>query len=54
LGNLVLLCGFHHSEVRRPEHWTVFIARDGLPTFVPPKHIDPDQKPVRNKYHRRQ
>jgi hypothetical protein len=54
LGNLVLLCGFHHSEVHRPEHWTVFIARDGLPTFVPPKHIDPDQKPVRNKYHRRQ
>jgi hypothetical protein len=32
----------------------VFIATDGLPTFIPPAHVDPERKPVRNKYHRRQ
>jgi hypothetical protein len=52
--NTLLVCGFHHSELHRPDSWTVFIAPDGLPTYIPPTHIDPLQRPRRNKYHRRQ
>jgi hypothetical protein len=54
LDNLVLLCWFHHGEIHRPNGWTVFMAPDGLPTFIPPKHVDPLQRPRRNRYHRRQ
>jgi hypothetical protein len=54
LDNLVLLCSFHHDELHKPDNWTVFLDTDGLPTFIPPAHVDPDQKPRRNKYHRRQ
>jgi len=32
----------------------VFIDTDGLPTFIPPAHVDPLQSPRRNRYHRRQ
>jgi hypothetical protein len=53
LDNLLLLCRFHHGEVHRPGGWTVYMAPDGLPTFIPPRHIDPLQRPQRNKYHRR-
>jgi hypothetical protein len=34
--------------------WTVYVAPDGLPTFIPPPRIDPDQKPQRDRYHRRE
>jgi hypothetical protein len=54
LDNLLLLCAFHHGEVHKPDGWTVFMAPDGLPTFLPPKHIDPLRRPQRNQYHRRQ
>jgi hypothetical protein len=30
------------------------LAPDGFPTFTPPRHIDPQQAPRRNGYHRRQ
>ena len=53
LSNIVLLCGFHHGEIHKADNWTVFIAADGLPTFIPPKHVDPEQRPRRNRYHRR-
>jgi hypothetical protein len=53
LNNVVLLCPHHHAEIHRQNNWTVFIDTDGLPTFIPPKHVDPEQKPRRNKYHRR-
>jgi hypothetical protein len=53
LHNTVLLCPFHHAEIHKKSNWTVFIDTDGLPTFIPPKHIDPEQKPRRNRYHRR-
>jgi hypothetical protein len=53
LDNGVLLCGFHHREIHQPDSWTVHIATDGLPTFTPPPHIDPLQRPRRNTYHRR-
>jgi hypothetical protein len=54
LENLVLLCSYHHAEIHKADNWKVFIAADGLPTFIPPAHVDPERKPVRNKYHRRQ
>jgi hypothetical protein len=52
--NLVLLCSYHHAAIHEADNWTVVIAADGLPSFIPPTHVDPEQKPVRNKYHRRQ
>jgi uncharacterized protein DUF222/HNH endonuclease len=44
--NLVLLCRLHHLMLHHSA-WTVHI-RDGLPEFIPPKWIDPQQKPIRN------
>lgn len=48
INNLVMLCRSHHRQVHHTE-WLVRI-RDGLPEFVPPKWIDPDQVP-RRKVH---
>jgi len=50
LGNLVLLCG-HHHEVIHHDAWQVFI-HDGLPWFIPPTWIDPDQTPRQHTRHR--
>jgi Domain of unknown function (DUF222)/HNH endonuclease len=48
LTNLVLLCGHHHRLIHHSE-WQVRInPKDGLPDFIPPTYIDPDQKPRRN------
>ena len=41
INNLVMLCGRHH-RVLHESGWAVRI-RDGLPEFVPPRWIDPDQ-----------
>ncbi|OZM75886.1 HNH endonuclease signature motif containing protein [Pseudonocardia sp. MH-G8] len=46
LGNLVSLCKVHHRLIH-DSGWVVRI-RDGLPEFIPPKWIDPEQKPRRN------
>jgi hypothetical protein len=53
LGNGVLLCGHHHRVIHQGQ-WRVRIAADGLPEFVPPRYIDPEQRPRRNTYHRRE
>jgi Domain of unknown function (DUF222) len=53
LTNIVLLCHYHHAEIHKKDNWTVHIAGDGLPTFIPPAHVDPHRKPQRNRYHRR-
>jgi hypothetical protein len=53
LGNAVLLCGFHHRVIHQGQ-WLVRIAGDGLPEFIPPPWADPQQRPRRNIYHRRQ
>ena len=50
LDNSVLLCGYHHRLVHRG-HWTVRLAADGLPEFIPPTYVDPQQRPRRNTYH---
>jgi hypothetical protein len=52
LTNLVLLCRHHHRMIHDGD-WTVRIAADGLPEFVPPPFFGNSQLPQRNKYHRR-
>ncbi|RQX14639.1 HNH endonuclease [Micromonospora ureilytica] len=52
LGNAVLLCGYHHRFIHRGD-WTVRIAADGRPDFLPPSWLDPLRTPRRNLYHRR-
>jgi hypothetical protein len=49
LCNLVLLCDAHHS-VAHAEEWQITII-DGHPHFIPPRWIDPQQKPLRNTLH---
>lgn len=53
LHNAVLLCGHHHRLVHHDD-WEVRVAADGLPDFIPPAWLDPEQVPRRNTYHRRQ
>jgi 5-methylcytosine-specific restriction protein A len=45
LSNLVMLCRQHHRQIHFTE-WVVRI-RDGLPEFIPPKWVDPLQRPRR-------
>lgn len=55
LTNLVLLCPHHHGVVEPPrfwsgpppDRWTVRVADDGLPEFVPPRGLDPSRTPQR-------
>jgi len=42
-----LLCGFHHREFHKG-HWIVRIDA-GQPVFVPPKYVDPEQRPIRKR-----
>ena len=42
ISNLVLICGRHHSTIHH-DGWTIELI-DGLPTFTPPRWIDPDQR----------
>ncbi|WP_029135443.1 HNH endonuclease signature motif containing protein [Nakamurella lactea] len=51
LDNGALLCPEHHQQIHRG-HWTMWIADDGTPEFIPPPWIDPDQRPRRNRLHR--
>jgi Domain of unknown function (DUF222)/HNH endonuclease len=46
LANLVLLCRRHHRILHHPE-WTIQV-RNGIPEFIPPRWIDPQQRPMRN------
>jgi hypothetical protein len=47
LNNGVLLCGHHHRIIHHRQ-WTIRIAADGLPEFIPPTWLDPHQQPQRN------
>nr|AKG47143.1 endonuclease [uncultured bacterium] len=49
LDNPVMLCRVHH-RLMHYSGWNVRI-RDGLPEFIPPRWIDPDQVPRRNPHH---
>jgi len=48
--NGVLLCSHHHHLIHK-ENWTITTTHN-TPTFIPPPHIDPTQKPRRNHHHR--
>ena len=48
--NGVLLCRYHHSEIHRSE-WEIRFAADGIPELIPPKWLDPKQRPRRNTLH---
>ncbi len=49
--NGCLLCRFHHTEVHKG-FWKINWGADGIPEFVPPIWVDPEQKPRRNTTHR--
>ena len=48
LGNLAPFCDSDHHAVDKGEIKVVII--DGVPYVILPKHIDPEQKPRRNRY----
>jgi hypothetical protein len=52
LDNLVLLCRRHHRIIHHSD-WVVRMTGTGIPEFVPPRWIDPQQIPRRNLLHRR-
>lgn len=47
LGNLTLLCGYHHRYFAE-RGWIVRFDPDQLPVWVPPRWIDPMQRPMIN------
>src|ERR1700712_1058923 len=49
--NGCLLCGFDHTEIHKNE-WVILMAADGIPEFIPPRWLDPSQKPRRNTLHK--
>jgi hypothetical protein len=49
LENLTLVCGFHHREHAKLG-WAVRIT-DGLPDWIPPRWLDPQQTSRRNTTH---
>jgi hypothetical protein len=49
VNNLTLVCGFHHREHAK-RGWAVYMV-DGLPEWIPPRWIDPQQTPRRNITH---
>jgi hypothetical protein len=54
LNNAVLLCGHHHRLLHHSDWRARLNPTDGLPEFIPPAYIDPQQLPRRNRYHRRE
>ncbi|MGC3953282.1 MAG: DUF222 domain-containing protein [Propionicimonas sp.] len=59
LSNLVLVCPHHHGIVE-PGHdptadrWRIRLGPDGTPEVIPPRRVDPDQRPRRHvRYQRR-
>jgi hypothetical protein len=47
LNNLTLLCRHHHTHFLQ-KGWTCRINPDGLPEWIPPKWVDPEQRPHTN------
>jgi hypothetical protein len=46
LNNLTLLCRYHHNFAARG--WACRLNQDGIPEWVPPRHVDRDQTPLIN------
>ena len=49
IDNGALVCGYHHRD--HEKHGWTNIMCDGIPYWVPPASIDPQQTPVRNTLH---
>ena len=47
LDNLTLLCRYHHTHFLQ-KGWICRINSDGLPEWIPPRWIDPQQQPQLN------
>ncbi|WP_161605941.1 HNH endonuclease signature motif containing protein [Microlunatus speluncae] len=47
LRNLTLLCSYHHRHFLDCG-WQVRLNDDGLPEWIPPRYLDPDQTPMIN------
>ena len=45
LDNLTLLCRYHHRNFEQ-RGWTCRITADRLPSWIPPRWIDPEQRPI--------
>lgn len=50
IDNGVLLCSRHHHLLHQGD-WAIQV-KDRVPWFVPPRYIDPAQRPRQNHYHR--
>jgi hypothetical protein len=45
--NLTLLCRYHHHNFAA-RGWACRLNQDGIPEWVPPRHVDRDQTPLIN------
>jgi hypothetical protein len=52
LDNMTLLCRYHHTHFLR-KGWMCRINADGVPEWIPPRWIDPEQRPQLNTRIRR-
>ena len=50
IDTLALACGYDNNE--RPRQGWKAVMIKGIPHWIPPKNIDPEQKPRRNRVHR--
>jgi hypothetical protein len=54
LSNACLICRRHHRLLHNSSGWQVRLGPDGHPEFLPPATIDPERRPQRNAYPRRE
>ena len=54
LTNACLICRRHHRLLHNNSGWQVRLGPDGYPEFLPPAILDPERRPQRNTFHRRQ
>ena len=52
LDNMTLLCRYHHTHFLQ-KGWACRMTADGLPEWIPPRWIDPEQRPQLNTRIRR-
>ena len=49
IDNLALVCIFHHRLLHHGD-WTIHMAPDRRPQYLPPPYLDPQRKPRRNPH----
>ena len=50
IDNETFACDIHHAMVG-PGKWRTRLRDDGICEWIPPKNVDPEQKPRINRYH---